>query len=194
VSTRSSIIIPDRTSHALVRYPDLVELGPLGPETQLLVKSAGVSLGIQVHLGETALAREIHEFAHDGETGPAAAVLRQYGDATNLTGGLQTARANQVTFCLPGGRPRQDMRYDGVEVVPFLVLGDALFLYENSPAHPFDRRTVMLPRGKLDVELRRGRWRHFGDAGLVMSRRKGAYVNKPVRCQTSRASFAARPR
>ena len=168
VSSLLSIRLPYRPAHALVRYPDLVELGPIGPETQLLVKSAGVSLGIQMHLGKAALAREFHESAHDGETGPAAAVLRQYGDATNLTGGLQTARANQVTFYLPGGRPGQDMRYDGVEVVPFLVLRNVLFLYENSPADAFDRRAIARPARDFEDEILPQQRRHFRDAGLVM--------------------------
>jgi hypothetical protein len=154
MSGRCSIAIPDRTSHALVRYPDLVEFGPNSPETQPLVKSTGVDLSIQVHLAEAALVREFDEATHDRESSPVAAVLRQYGDAANLTGGLEAACANQVTFCLRCGRPRQHVRHDGVQVVPFLVLGYALFHYENSPAHVLDRRTVMLPRCKLDVEFR----------------------------------------
>lgn len=140
-----------------MRYPDLVEFGPNSPETQPLVKSTGVDLSIQVHLAETALARELDEATHDRHSGPVAAVLRQYGDATNLTGGLQAARANQVTFCLRCGRPRQHVRHDRVELIPFLVLGYALFHYENSPSHVLDRRTVMLPRCKLDLENGTGR-------------------------------------
>src|SRR5512134_3445197 len=72
VSGPCSITIPYHTSHALVRYPDLVEFRAVRPETQPLVESAGIGLRVQVHLGESALSGEVHEAAHDRESGPGA--------------------------------------------------------------------------------------------------------------------------
>jgi hypothetical protein len=168
VSSRCSIPIPDRPAHSLVRYPDLIEFRALCPETQPLVESAGVRLRVQVHLGESALSGEVHEAAHDREAGPGATVLRQYGDTTNLTGRFQPASANQVTFCRRGDSIRHNVRDDGVEVVPFLVLGNVLFLYENSPADAFDRRAIVPPGRDFQDEILPQRRRHFRDASPVM--------------------------
>jgi hypothetical protein len=150
LSSRSSIAVPDRPAHALVRYPDLVEFRAFCPETQPLVESTGVRLCVQVHLGETALRCEFHEALHHGDPGPGAAVLRQYGDATNLTGGFETPCANRVTFCGDSAGVREYVRRDRVDLVPFLAFRNALFLYENSPADALDVGAVMIPPGGFD--------------------------------------------
>lgn len=138
-----------------MRYPDLVEFRAVCPETQPLVEAPGVRLGVQVHLGEATLGGQLHEATHDRDARPGAAVRRQYGDTANLTGGLEPSRANQVTFS--GSEPNvgEHVRDDGVEFVPLLVLRDALFFDENSPAHAFDRGAVGLPRREVDVEILR---------------------------------------
>jgi hypothetical protein len=151
-----------------MRYPDLIEFRAFCPETQPLVESAGVRLRVQVHLGESALSGEVHEAPHDRKAGPGATVLRQYGDAANLTGRFQPASANQVTFCRRGDSIRHNVRHDGVEVVPFLVLRNVLFLYENSPADAFDRRAIARPARDFEDEILPQQRRHFRDAGLVM--------------------------
>ncbi len=98
-SNRCSIPLPDRPAHALVRYSDFVKFRAVSPETQPLVESGGGHLCIQVDLGESTLCGEIHQALHHRDAGAGAAVLRQYCDAANLTGGFEAARANRVTFC-----------------------------------------------------------------------------------------------
>jgi hypothetical protein len=164
-------MIPDRPAHALVRYPDLVELRTFGPETQSLVESAGVRLRVQVDLVETALHREVQEPTHDRDTRPCAAKRRQYGDAANFTGGLQATRANQVTF--PGGglHVGEYVWHDRVEGVPFVALWNALFLDENSLADVLDRLAVVLPRGEFDDPILPHRGARIHDVRTVMSKR-----------------------
>ena len=123
-----------------MRYPDFIEFRAFSPETQPLVESRGRRLCVQVHLGETSLGGEFHEATHDCDAGAGAAILRQYCDAANLTGRLQSARANCVTFCRDRAHISKHVYCDRIDVVQFLALRDALLLDENRAPHLLDRR------------------------------------------------------
>jgi hypothetical protein len=161
------ISLLDPQVHAPVRDADLIELGPFGPEAKPLVESDRGRLGVKVDLRETLICGQFHEVAHDLAADPGAAVLWQYCDAPNLTGGLEPPRANCVTFWGEG----EHVMGDGIRGVPFLVLRDALLDDEHGPPHGLDGRAVR------------------GPAGGVQGHRSWG----PHRLQTLRASRAARP-
>ena len=71
---------------------------------------------------ESAFGGEIQEATHHGDASSGATVLRQYCDTANLTGGFQASCANRVTFCGSRGFENENVRDDGVELVPFVVV------------------------------------------------------------------------
>ena len=146
-----------------MRYSDLVEFRTIGPETQSLVESGRRHLRIEVHLVESALGGEIQEAMHYGDASSQPTVLRQYCDTANLTGGFQASCANRVTFCGSRGFENENVRDDGVELVPFVAFRDLLFFDENRPPHALNLQAVVLPGGESHDVIPGGLCRHVGE-------------------------------
>jgi hypothetical protein len=151
-----------------VRYPDLVKFRAIGLETQSLVEAGSRHLRVQVDLREATLCGEVHEAAHDGEARPGAAMRRQYGDATNLTGGFQAACANRVTFRGISRRKHEYVRDDRIEFVPLVAFRNPLFFDENSPSHVLDLHAIVLPRRELHDVIRSVARRHRAVLRVLM--------------------------
>jgi hypothetical protein len=112
---------------------------------------------------ESALGGEIHEATHHGDASSGAAVLRQYCDTPNLTGGFQASCANRVTFCGSRGFESENVRDDGIELVPFVAFSDLLFFDENRPPHALYLQAVVLPAGQSHDVIPGGWSRHVGE-------------------------------
>jgi hypothetical protein len=91
-------IVPEPQVHPPMRDPDLQERRPFGLKTQPRVEPDRGGLRVQMNLREPERPCQIHQVADRRAADPGAAVLRQYCDATDLTGGLQPRRADCVTF------------------------------------------------------------------------------------------------
>ncbi len=121
---------------------------------------------------ESAFGGEIQEATHQGDASSGAAVLRQYCDTANLTGGFQAPCANRVTFCGSGWFECEHVRYDGIEFVPFVAFRDLLLLDENRPPYALDLQSVVLPRGEShDVIPGRLCW-HVGERWQAYVKRR----------------------
>ena len=114
-----------------MRNPTFVEDGPFGPEPQPRVKTFGGHLSVKIDPRESQFCGVVHEVAHDQAADSGAAVLRQYCDATDLTGGFEAARADCVTVFRHG----KDVPGHWVDVVPLVGLGDALLFDEYAAPH-----------------------------------------------------------
>ncbi len=112
---------------------------------------------------ESALGGEIQEATHHGDASSGAAVLRQYCDTANLTGGFQASCANRVTFCRRRKFENEYVRDDGIELVPFVAFRDLLFFDEDRPPYALDLQAVVLPAGESHDVIADGSCRHVGE-------------------------------
>jgi hypothetical protein len=143
------IPVPDPQDHPPMRDSDLHEFRPLGPETHPRIKPDRGGLRVQMNLRESQRPCQIHQVADHRAADPGAAVLREYRDATDLTGGFQASCADCVTFrgyC-------QDVPARRVRGVPFLVLGDALFQDEYAAPDGLDVRAVGIPARRTHPDI-----------------------------------------
>lgn len=85
-----------------MRDSDLHEFRPFWLETHPRIEPDRGGLRVQMNLREPERPCQIHQVAHHRSADPGAAVLREYRDTTDLTGGFQARRADCVTF--PGHR------------------------------------------------------------------------------------------
>ena len=83
--------MPDPEDHPLMRDCDLHKFRPLGLETHPCMEPDRGGLRVQMNLRESEHPCQIHQVADHRAADPGAAVLREYRDATDLTGGFGRA-------------------------------------------------------------------------------------------------------
>src|SRR4026209_100786 len=82
------ISVPDPEDHPLMRDSDLHKFRPLGLETHPCIEPDRGGLRVQMNLRESERPCQNHQGADHRAADPGAAVLREYCDATDLTGGV----------------------------------------------------------------------------------------------------------
>ena len=81
-----------------MRDSDLHEFRPIGLETHPRIEPDRGGLRVQMNLRESGRPCQNHQVADQRAADPGAAVLREYRDATDLTGGFEVCCADCVTF------------------------------------------------------------------------------------------------
>ena len=136
------LILPgDTATHALVRNTDFVEFQALGEKSVAQVELQGMDLRMQVYRFQSLTARLPHEPLQKSFPYAQSTKFLQDREATNLTGGFQTACANCVTFRREG----KAMQAGRVGVIPLFLLGNPLFDDENGTADPLQRLAILPP-------------------------------------------------
>ena len=126
-----------------------VEYRSLWSEIMAQVELEGVYLGMEMNVFHSLSARFCHEPLQQFSPQTPTTEFSQNCEAANLTGGLQPARANCITF--RGECQRVDTVHIGI--VPLVPLGDALFDDKDCAAHALERCAIALPRGDSDCEI-----------------------------------------
>lgn len=132
-----------------MRNAHFVEYRSLWSEIMAQVELEGVYLGIEMNVFHSLSARFCHEPLQQFSPQTPTTEFSQNCEAANLTGGLQPARANCITF--RGEYQRMDTVNIGI--VPFVRLGDALLDDKDRAAHALERCAIALPRGDSDCEI-----------------------------------------
>jgi hypothetical protein len=132
-----------------MRNAHFVEYRSLWSELMTQVELESVYLRVEIYVFHPLTARLCHEPLQQLSPQTPTTEFSQNCEAANLTGGLEPARANCITFrgeC-------QGVHALHIGIVPFIRLGDALLDDEDCAPHALDRRALALPCGDSDCEI-----------------------------------------
>ena len=132
-----------------MRNAHFVEYRSLWSEIMVQVKLEGLYLRMEIYVFHSLTARFCHEPLQQFSPQTPTTEFSQNCEAANLTGALQPARANCITF--RGECERVDTVH--IDVVPFVRLGNALLEDEDRAPHALNRGAIALPRGDSDCEI-----------------------------------------
>jgi hypothetical protein len=132
-----------------MRDAHFVEYRSLWSEIMVQVELEGVNLRMEIYVFHSLTARFCHEPLQQFSPQTPTTEFSQNCEAANLTGGLQPARANCITF--RGECQRMDTV--NIQIVPFVRLGDALLDDKDCATHALERGAIALPLGDSDCEI-----------------------------------------
>src|SRR5262245_16239240 len=143
------MLLGELEAHALVRDTDFIEFGSLCDETVTQVELESVDLRMQVYRFESLTARLPHEPLQKSFPHAQPTILLQDCEAPDFTGGLESSRANCVTFPFQ----RKGMHASQISIVPLVRLRNLLFDDKNSTADVLQRLPMLQPCCRNNREI-----------------------------------------